>query len=440
LARKRVEIADALHLTIDETPVSLSVASQDIRLTPGQNGLSTLQLQLLLRGTFEEAVNLKEQEVFFRDNNYSGRIGWKEIVVNPGKGVSLQKSTVTQRSSSNQLTSYPEDMLRSPLSIREARAVFVQSGSEISGDAEPPASVAKPKFESQSFLDSLVTPENLSLPVVALALLAAMGLGAAHAVSPGHGKAIMAAYLVGTKGTAIHALFLGMTVTVSHTLGVLGLGLVAIYASHFLAPESLYPWLGLVSGATIVAVGAWLFFGRLRPSQADSAHSHGTALVMEAHQHPPKGRSAEKRLPWIRRLRWWSANEPHGHPHSNHHSHGCEGNDGGLRITWKSLTALGIVGGLLPSASALIILLAAISAHRIGFGLLLIFAFSLGMATVLSGIGLLVVCASRMVERVKFHGRLNKGFTGLVPFAAALVVLGTGVVVTARSLFQIGLL
>ena len=123
---------------------------------------------------------------------------------------------------------------------------------------------------------SPVSVVGLTLPVVALALLAAMALGAAHAVSPGHGKTIMAAYLVGTKGTAMHALFLGLTVTVSHTLGVLGLGLVAIYASQKLAPESLYPWLGLISGAIILAIGGWLLFGRMRgANQAKRNQTYG---------------------------------------------------------------------------------------------------------------------------------------------------------------------
>ena len=94
--------------------------------------------------------------------------------------------------------------------------------------------------------------------MVALAFILALGLGAAHAIAPGHGKSIMAAYLVGTRGTAKHALFLGFTVTVSHTLGVLGLGLVVLFASNLVATERLYPWLGLISGVTIIVVGLWL--------------------------------------------------------------------------------------------------------------------------------------------------------------------------------------
>jgi nickel/cobalt transporter (NicO) family protein len=182
--------------------------------------------------------------------------------------------------------------------------------------------------------------------VVELSLAFALGLGAAYALSPGHGKTIMAAYLVRTRGTAKHALFLGLTVTLSHTVGVLALGAAALYASSLIAPERLYPWLGLASGVIILGIGVWLLVSKVR-------------------------QGLEQR---------------HHHPHGHHHHHWPNDSDK-LGITWKNLTTLGVVGGLAPSASALVILLAAISLHRLGFGLLLILAFSAGMAAVLAGVG-----------------------------------------------------
>jgi ABC-type nickel/cobalt efflux system permease component RcnA len=220
----------------------------------------------------------------------------------------------------------------------------------------------------------------------------------------------MAAYLVGTRGTASHALFLGLTVTVSHTLGVLGLGLVTLYASHLITPERLYPWLGLVSGATVMAIGAWLLLGRVwrrRLTSSDQSRS-----VPDHH---------------------------HGHGHGHSHSHLSRGSNT-LSITWRNLAALGIAGGLLPSASALVILLAAISLHRIGFGLLLILAFSAGMAAVLAGIGLMLVYAGRVMERFQSQNRLVGAVSAALPVTTALVVLVSGLVVTARAAFQVGLL
>jgi high-affinity nickel-transport protein len=154
------------------------------------------------------------------------------------------------------------------------------------------------------YLNNLI--ERLTLPVVALSLVFALGLGAAHALSPDHGKTIMAAYLVGTRGTLRHALFLGLTVTLSHTLGVLALGGVALYASSFMAPDRLYPWLGLTSGVIILGIGVWLLISRVSQN-------------LEQYHH---------------------------HPHGQHHHHWPNDNNK-LSLTWKNLTALG-VGGASP--------------------------------------------------------------------------------------------
>jgi ABC-type nickel/cobalt efflux system permease component RcnA len=240
--------------------------------------------------------------------------------------------------------------------------------------------------------------------------MAALGLGALHAMSPGHGKTIMAAYLVGTRGTAVHALFLGLTVTVSHTLGVVVLGLVVLYASHLIAPETLYPWLSMASGVVIVAIGLGLLVNRLRSGRADNEHGH------PHHHHRP----------------------------GSHHSHYAPLAEVGkesasrLRITWRSLAALGVVGGLVPSTSALVILLAAISVQRIEVGLLLVLTFSVGMALVLGGVGLALVYAAKAVERVSFGRGWMVGITRQVSLIAAAVVLVSGVVMMARGLHQLG--
>jgi ABC-type nickel/cobalt efflux system permease component RcnA len=233
--------------------------------------------------------------------------------------------------------------------------------------------------------------------MILLALLVAFGLGMLHALSPGHGKTVMAAYLVGSRGTARHALVLGLTVTLSHTIGVFLLGLVTLYFSKFVVPEQLYPWLGFFSGMTIFLIGLVLLRQRWRTGwtveEADDHH--------QEHLH-----------------RDWS--HRHEHAHGHHHHHG----DGSI----KSLLGLGITGGMVPCPSALVVLLSAIAFHQITFGLLLILAFSAGIATTLVTIGLLMVYveeALTQAERLRPVARLMPALS-----AGAVAVLGGVIAVT----------
>jgi len=229
---------------------------------------------------------------------------------------------------------------------------------------------------------SLIGRERLSALVILASLGAAFFWGMAHALSPGHGKTIVAAYLVGQRGTPLHAAALGLIVTVTHTIGVFALGLITLALSQLIVPEQLYPWLNLVSGLLVVAIGAAVFRSRYRHQRAHS----------------------------------------HGHHHHHHHEHGAPGR--------RSLVAVGISGGLLPCPSALVVLLAAISLHRVAFGMLLIVAFSAGLALSITGIGLVAVFAKRLFRRASFEGRLVR----LLPAASALVILAAGLAMTVRAL------
>ena len=436
LAKRVEELKSGFYLSVNDSLVQAQVVEQELTFPPGQGDLSTLRISFLLQGQIEQTNHQKEQTLYYRDDNYSQRLGWKEIVVRPGNGVVLTESTVSELDQTDELRVYPRDMRKSPLNLREARSTFVfEDGASQAVKAQPASTtVVETGAKSNDLLTSLITADKLSLPVIVFSFLLALGLGAVHAVSPGHGKTIMAAYLVGTRGTAKHALFLGFTVTVSHTLGVLGLGLVVLFASNIIAAEQLYPWLGLVSGVTIILVGLWLLVAWLRSRGASHSHSH-EADASHSHPHARAAESKPSRL--YLRLRQATVRLLHGHSHdADHQTH----NTDNLRITWKSLTALGVVGGLVPSVAALVILLAAISLHRIGFGLALIFAFSLGMATVLAGLGLLLVYAGKLVERFQFQNRIIGSFTRILPLATALVVLLSGLVVAVRAGFQVGLL
>jgi ABC-type nickel/cobalt efflux system permease component RcnA len=221
-------------------------------------------------------------------------------------------------------------------------------------------------------------------------LLIAMFWGAAHAFSPGHGKSIVAAYLVGSRGTPRHAVFLGLTVTVTHTIGVFALGLVTLSLSQFIVPDQLFPWLNLVSALLIVAVGVSVLRWRVRE--------------------------------------WRKKGAPHDHGHSHGHGHHEHTHD--YALSARRLLGIGISGGIVPCPTALVVLLAAISLHRVGYGLVLILAFSLGLAGAMTTIGILAVSAKRVFRRVDFDG----GLIRLLPAISALVVLGLGLAMTLRAL------
>jgi ABC-type nickel/cobalt efflux system permease component RcnA len=245
--------------------------------------------------------------------------------------------------------------------------------------------------------------------IIALALATALGVGAVHALEPGHGKALVAAYLVGARGTARHAVFLGLVVTASHTAGVFLLGLITLYASRYVVPERLYPWLGAISGLTIAGLGFWLLVQRVaRGAGGDHRHHHHD---VHHHHHGAGG--------------------PHHDHHHDEHGHGGRGHhhhDAPARL--RELFALGLTGGIVPCPAALVVLLSAIALRRTGLGLMLIVAFSVGLAAVLVGIGLLMVYARRFMARVQGDGPVIRRWLPLAS-AAIIMVLGAGIAVQA---------
>jgi nickel/cobalt exporter len=254
---------------------------------------------------------------------------------------------------------------------------------------------------------------------VAIALVVAAALGALHALEPGHGKTVVAAYLVGSRGTAWHAVLLGLIVTASHTAGVYLLGAATIYASRYVVPERLYPWVALGSGLVIAVLGLSLFFRRYAGREADHGHHHhhdGHVHHGDDHEHGHADATAHRHA------------HDHGHAHGDgghhHHSHAPGG------VTLRQLWALGITGGIVPCPAALVVLLSALSLRRVGFGLLLIVAFSLGLALVLVAIGLLVVYAGRLVTRLDERGPLVTRWLPLMS-SAVMTLLGLSIAIQA---------
>jgi nickel/cobalt transporter (NicO) family protein len=370
-ARKyATRIARNAHLAVDGRPAALIPVRTALAHPRGAGGLRTTRLEVVLAGPLLQG----RVSVAYHDNNYRDRIGWKEIVVGE-----------TTPSSSRELRAYPKNLLQSPLDTTSVAAKLRPTGgAEVVPPLSRGASLQAPDRIADAGFASLVGRSHLSALVILASIAAALFWGAAHALSPGHGKTIITAYLVGQRGTPRHAALLGLIVTITHTIGVFALGLVTLALSQFVVPDRLYPWLNLVSGALVVGIGASVLRARLR----------------QRHLHA------------------------HGHDHHHEHRH-----DSGTGPSARSLVAVGVSGGLLPCPSALVVLLAAISLHRVAFGLVLIVAFSAGLALTITGIGLVAVLARRTFRRLSFEGPLVR----LLPAASALVILAAGLAMTVRA-------
>jgi ABC-type nickel/cobalt efflux system permease component RcnA len=304
------------------------------------------------------------------------------------------------------------------------------------------------RMPGQDDLLHMLRTGDLSASFIAGTLLAAMIWGAGHALTPGHGKAIVGAYLIGSRSTPWHAVYLGLTVTLTHTFGVLALGLVALFASRYVLPEQLYPWLGAVSGLIVVGMGLFMLRQRLHPlimrylAHRHDHHDHGhdhLHTTGHSHEHPhPHDDGLQGHTHHHHDHDHHGHNHlhinGHSHDHGHGHSHLPPGADGSP-VTWRSLLLLGVSGGLLPCPSALVLLLAAVSMNRAAFGMALVVAFSVGLAAVLTVVGLLFVKGSRIVRRVP---RLT-AWGGYLPVASALVITVLGVVLTAGAAMSLGL-
>jgi nickel/cobalt transporter (NicO) family protein len=364
-------IVRGARLTVNGRRVQLVPVESVLAHPAGAGGLKTTRFEVVLRGPALEGPS----QIDYTDASYAGRIGWKEIVV--GRGPSR----------SHELRAYPRDLLSSPLDVTtvHARLVRVSDTGAVPHVTRGAAAQAPDRVADSGFA-ALVNREQLGFWVIAASLGAALFWGMAHALSPGHGKTIVTAYLVGQRGTPRHAALLGLIVTVTHTIGVFALGLVTLMLSQFIVPSDLYPWLNLVAGLLVVGIGASVLRVRFKHRRA---HAHG-------HDH-----------------------------HHHHHEHD---------LSRRSLIAVGVSGGLLPCPSALVVLLAAISLHRVAFGMLLVVAFSVGLALTITGIGLAAVLARSAFRRLSFEGRL----VSLLPTASALAILAAGFVMTVHALPGVG--
>lgn len=283
----------------------------------------------------------------------------------------------------------------------------------------------------------LIASNQWGLWFLLTAALIAAALGGLHALEPGHGKTIVAAYLVGSQGTAAHALWLGLIVTVTHTAGVYALGLITLYASKYIVPDHLYPWLGVFSGLTIAALGLYMLRRRYAGHAHGHSHSHGGHHDHHgwlSHSHTGEDVQHDH------------ADHAHAHSHHDHdhahHDHQRHEHDEHHHVhrpakpfSYRQLIALGVTGGIVPCPAALVVLLSAVSLHRLAFGLYLILAFSLGLAAVLISIGLATVYARRLLARVPTEGPVINRW---LPMASAAVITCLGLALVFQGLLSMG--
>ena len=365
VARKRAEVLRRLRVTADGRTLQLRAGEPKLELKQGAGGLTTTRFELPL------SARVTAQRVEVRDDTFAGRVGWHAIVARPGDGTAV-RSSVPARDPTRGLTRYPKDALSSPDDIRAASLVAERGAGTVSA---PGAQEAGAGGGAEDGFAGLFQDAASGEGVLVLLLLAAFGWGAVHALSPGHGKAMVAAYLVGTRGTARHAAALGATVAVTHSAGVLLLGVVALSLSAFVLPEQLYPWLSLASGLLVVGVGAAVL-----------------------------GRRAKQRR-------------------RTHHHHGPE------ELSARGILAMGASAGLIPCPSALVVLLGAVAQHEVALGLVMIVAFSLGLATTLALLGIAVVRATKL----PLPGRV----AAVLPTVSAAVIVGVGAMLTVQAAGQI---
>jgi ABC-type nickel/cobalt efflux system permease component RcnA len=456
-----------LTILVNYQPLTLLAVTCQAIFPPGAGGLPTMKLGFVYQARLPGTRGASPQAIHYQDDNFPGRAGWKEIVAVDGPGARLLKTSVPAQDRSLELTNYPTDMLHSPPQVLQADLSFrggvptatrdqAGVGSLHSGWLATDGAAAESNLHldanrqgtPRSAFTDLIKSNRLDLTFLLTAALIAAVLGGFHALEPGHGKTLVAAYLVGSHGKARHAVMLGGIVTTSHTISVYILGIITLYASQWIMPEQLYPWLGMASGSLVAGLGLTLFIRRYLaggpPPHGDhlpDTHVHDSS-AHHPHDHHHHDHDVVATQP--HRHSWWGghvrASASHAHADSRLHQHGQDSHQNGHltaeALSLKSLFALGVTGGIVPCPAALVVLLGALAFHRIVFGLFLIVAFSAGLAFVLIFFGLAIVYAGRFVHRFAEGGPLIERW---VPLASSAVITMVGIVLTLQSLVSAGL-
>ncbi|MDX2273399.1 MAG: sulfite exporter TauE/SafE family protein [Cyanobacteriota bacterium] len=475
-AQRCRSIQTSLSLQAAATELPLTLMDSQIAFPPGVANLLTLRLTCQWRATLPPLTASIPMQ--FVDRSDAHRLGWREITLTAAEGIPFSSELPTE-SLSQRLQAYPQERLSSPLDQRSGEFTLYPAGSvlvdntknsQLAGRSERRREIAASLAEGGS-LGLLGRQEDAFTRLITTgtdqpAWLVALGIaflwGGFHALTPGHGKSMVAAYLVGSRGTAAHALLLGLTTTVTHMAGVIGLGVLALGTSRWFLTEQLFPWLSLISGLLVIIIGISLCRQRWRRSSALSSqgvnshlhggipddisdslgdpspdhislssHSHWHEIPHHHYHHHPQHHFATGH-PDHRHGSHHHHQHLHAHGAGTPHSHLPTSSDG-APLSWVGLLGLGISGGLMPCPSALVVMLSAIALHQVGLGLLLVTAFSLGLAAVLTGVGLVLIYAQPFFQQMPT--RLPS--LRFLPVASALLVTFMGLGMTAQALWQI---
>ncbi|MGD0473700.1 MAG: hypothetical protein ABSB70_10830 [Candidatus Velthaea sp.] len=398
-------IAPQLELDADGSSLALERERTSLRTRPGAAGLRTIYFT----ADYRAALPPHPHRLAYFDRTEAGRLGWKDVVLAPAT------------EPTNELRVYPNALVGSPRSRSSLAAAFdgagvVRQTADPSGaPAVPQASVAR-----MDALSELLSRGDGGPLFLIGALLLAVGLGALHALEPGHGKTLLAVSLVGARATAPQAVILASSLTVAHTVGVLALGVVVLFAARWIVPEAIYPWITLGSGILVAMLGARALAAEMR-RRRPIAHVH-------VHVHD------------------------HAHPHAHDHAHGLgvEEHDhafltdeaharahapsGTAPLTFRTAVMAAASGNLAPCPAALVVLLAAIALHRIALGMALIVAFSIGLAATLTVLGLAVVRGAAWLSGRPQFASLARW----APFASAAAIALVGAVMVGEGLVAQG--
>lgn len=396
-----------LQLSVDGSPIPLRSVKQNISLPTGEGNLPTLRIEWDLIGDLPNLDAKGVHQLKFENKNHAERIGWNEIVAKRTGGINIFNSTAFGSGLTDELKAYPAENLNVPLAERQAEFSFTSS--VLAADVKPLQNRDGHKsapVEKDKFAELIAVPE-ITPSIILFGLLIAFGFGAMHALSPGHGKAVVGAYLIGSRGTVKHAIFLGIIVTITHTLGVFAIGLITLFASSYILPETLLPFLSFVSGLLVLFIGLTLFKDRLFAALGWKTDSH--------HGHDHDGHSHNQ------------AHDGLAHTHGGStHTHLPPEN-----ITWRNLLALGVSGGLLPCPSALVLMLSAISLGRIGYGIVLTVVFSFGLAATLTAVGLVFLYVGKFFDSPALS---NNRIIKALPVFSSFVIACVGAVIMYNSL------
>lgn len=433
-ARSAETYREAFTLSAGDDQLETAALESSAQLVDGQGGLKITRVVVVYDAPLPAGSNGKELAVRFEDRNLTNSQGWKEIVVRGSEGAQVTVDPRLTMELSNALLAYPAQTLASAPNMRRAEFAFVAG----TGTGAPSVRAVETAPEARfgggfaGVFEDLLGQEQ-SVGFILLSLAVAFAFGAQHAFGPGHGKTMVAAYLVGSKGTPKQAVVLGITVTATHTSTVYLLGFVTLVAAAYVTPEKLYLWMGVASGLLVVLFGATLFAGRLiglrRGAKDGGEHRHG--VFGRAHTHAPAEHAGEH-------------DHSHGHGEHGHEPQpvsalepgGHHQATGNSQVTSRSLLSLGVIGGLLPCPSAVVVMVAAISQGQVLLGMLLIVAFSLGLAGVLTAIGVSLVVGRKIPARQRrlLETRAVQRLVTAMPVISALVVMLVGIGITYQAL------